>query len=72
MFAQGECLPLCCSLEVLRISASPIATVILPDVSEDTVTAGSSEGLGERKDATGKGLRVSMCSGCDKVFPLII
>lgn len=55
---------------MLRISASPIATVILSDLSGDTVKGRFSEGLAER-GCNEEGTTVSMCNRCDKVFPLI-
>lgn len=45
---------------MLRISTSPIATVILPDLSGDMVKASFSEGLGE-KGCNRVGTRVAMC-----------
>lgn len=55
---------------MLRISASPIATVILFDLSGDTVKGRFSEGLGE-KGCNREGTTVLMCNRCDKVFLLI-
>lgn len=55
---------------MLRISTSPIATVILPDLSGDMVKASFFEGLGE-KGCNREGTRVSTHNRCDKVFPLM-
>lgn len=55
---------------MLSVSTSPIASVILPGLSGDTVKASFSQGLGE-KGCNREGTRVSKCNRYDKVFPLI-
>ena len=55
---------------MLRISTSPIATVILPGLFGDTVKASFSEGSGGG-GCNGQGTGASICNRCEQAFPWI-